>query len=79
MSLSSNNDSTNSAVDISGTLTASVLKIPIIENGWVIGGKLDKYFKKGSLIYNNNNPAIQDGSGNQIDGLVIYNGSFWER
>ena len=79
MTLSSNNDSTKSVVDISGTLTSTVLKIPIIESGWAIGGLLDKYIQKGSLVYNNNNSRIQDASGNQINGLVIYNGSFWER
>lgn len=79
MSLSSNNDSTKSLVDISGTLTSTVLKIPIIESGWAMGGLLDKYIQKGSLVYNNNNSRILDASGNQINGLVIYNGSFWER
>lgn len=59
MSISSNNNSTNAAVDISGTLTATVLKIPVIQSGWS-STIVNKYKQEGSLVFNNGNSNIVD-------------------
>tara|TARA_B100001057_G_C22861499_1_gene954703 strand:+ start:3438 stop:4574 length:1137 start_codon:yes stop_codon:yes gene_type:complete len=74
MTLSSNNDSTESVVDVSGTFTSTVLNIPIVQSGWAPGGLLDKYIQNGSVVYNNGNTNI--GSTN---GLYIYIGGSWIR
>tara|TARA_B100001063_G_C16753580_1_gene551765 strand:+ start:1015 stop:2163 length:1149 start_codon:yes stop_codon:yes gene_type:complete len=78
MSVSSNNDSTHAAVDVSGTFFADVLKIPVIQST----ASVDKYEQLGSLLYSDgNNTDISDNSltgATPPAGLYIYLVAGWK-